>query len=75
MAKRVPQRPARSAPPPRAKAKSKKPATAVGVEVVEDTPGMGFEAGVAIATSVILVAAILFLDKLLGQFGKGLFFS
>jgi hypothetical protein len=75
MAKRTP-RAGRGAPAPAraAKTKSKKPA-ASGVEVLEEAPGMGPDAGIVIMTTVVLVAALLFVDALLGKFGSGVFFS
>ena len=53
--------------------RSKKKAD-VGVEVVEESGGVGFEGGIAIATTVILVIAFLCLDALRGRFGEGMFF-
>jgi non-canonical (house-cleaning) NTP pyrophosphatase len=55
--------------------KSKTPARAMAeVEVVEESGGMGLEGGVAIATTVLLLVAILFVDKHLGSYGSGMFF-
>lgn len=58
------------------KAKSKKKAVTAEVEVVEEAAGEGIDTGIAVMTTVTLVAAILFLDKLLGGFGgeHGVFF-
>jgi hypothetical protein len=58
---------------PRASAKSRRPSTAE-VEVVEEAPGMGLDAGIGIVTSIVLVVAIVMVDKLMSQFGKGFFF-
>lgn len=45
------------------------------VEVVEEKKGMGWEGGVAIITTILLVIAILCVDKDLGaKFGQGTFF-
>lgn len=55
--------------------KSKKTAAAVAeVEVVEEGGGMGIDAGIAVITTVILLAAILFTDAYLGRYESGLFF-
>ncbi len=73
MAKR-PIRPARSELAERpVKATSRKTVT-TEVEVVEEESSGGFESGMAIATTVALLAAILLTDALLGRFGKGFFF-
>jgi hypothetical protein len=73
MAQRTP-KPAggRGAQPARAAAKSKK-ATTVGVEVVEEAPGIGIDAGIAILTSIILVAAIVLVDMMQAKNGDSLF--
>ncbi len=73
MAKRPP-RAGRGAPaaPARAKAKSRRPSE---VEVVEESAGIGLDAGLAIATTLVLLASIVFVDMLLGKFGSGMFFS
>ncbi len=70
MAKR-PIRPARGERP--VKATSRKTVT-TEVEVVEEESSGGFESGMAIATAVALLVAILLTDALLGKFDKGLFF-
>ena len=57
----------------KAKATSKKPAPAAEVEVVEEAGGEGIDTGIVIATTLSLVVAILFLDKLLAQYGEGMF--
>lgn len=44
------------------------------VEVVEESPGMGWEAGVAIITAIALVVAILLVDHGMGPLGGGVFF-
>lgn len=66
-------RSSRGATAPRASAKSRR-ATTSEVEVVEEAPGMGLDAGIAIFTSLVLVAAIVLVDKLMSQFDKGFFF-
>jgi len=61
--------------PARAAAKSKK-AAASDVEVSgEEKPGIGFEAGVAILTSVVLIAALVLVDKMQGLNADGIFFN
>jgi hypothetical protein len=43
---------------------------------VEDTPGLSMGDGLVITTTLLLVAAILLTDYMLGaHFGRGLFFS
>ena len=69
MAKSTPRGGARGAQPARAAAKSKKPAT-VEVEVVEDAPGMGIDAGLAVFTTVALVAALVLMDMLHGHLNQ-----
>ena len=59
--------------PARAAAKSKK-AAAAEVEPTEDAPGIGFETGVAIVTTVVLIAALVLVDKIQGMNGDGIFF-
>jgi len=59
--------------PARAAAKSKKSATSE-VEVAEEAPGMGIDAGLAILTSLVLIAAIVVVDSLMGKIDKGIFF-
>lgn len=73
MAQRTP-KPAggRGAQPARAAAKSKKAASG-GVEVVEEAPGIGVDAGMAILTSLILVAAIVLIDMMQAKNGDGIF--
>ena len=63
-------KPAGRGAPARAAAKSKK-ASSASVEVVEDAPGMGIDAGLAILTSVILVAAIVLIDMMQAKNGRG----
>jgi hypothetical protein len=58
--------------PARAAAKSKK--AAADVEVTEEAPGIGIEAGVAILTALVLVGAFLLVDKMQGMNGNGIFF-
>ena len=67
-----PVRPGRGAAA-RASAKSRRPSG--DAEAVQDAPGMPFEVGVAILTTVCLVAAILLIDALKGHFDGGLFFG
>jgi len=59
--------------PARAAAKSKKAASAE-VEVAEDAPGMGIDAGIAILTSVVLIGALVLVDMIQGKNGDGIFF-
>lgn len=66
-------RPARGAQPARAAAKSKR-ASSSDVEVVEEAPGLGTDAGIAVMTSVVLVIALVLLDMMQGKNGDGLFF-
>ena len=54
--------------------KSKKPKTTGVVEVVEESGGSGIDAGIAIVTSLILLAAILFVDSHLARYDAGMFF-
>jgi len=45
------------------------------VEVVEEAGGgLNIDAGIAIITTVLLLAAILFVDRHLGHYGGGVFF-
>ena len=53
--------------------KSKKTAAAE-VEVVEEGGGSGIDAGIAVATCIMLVVALLFVDAHLGRYGAGMFF-
>ena len=55
--------------------KSKKPATtaAAEVEVVEESGGSGIDAGIAIATTLMLLAAILFVDAHLSRYEASMF--
>lgn len=59
------------------KSKSKKKApVAAEVEVVEEEGGMGIDDGIAITTTVILLAAILMVDYLMASyFGTGTLFG
>ena len=57
----------------RRQAKPSAPAAAE-IEVVEEEAGEGVETGILVITSLMLVAAILFIDKLLGMSGDGMFF-
>ena len=54
--------------------KSRKPQTAATVEVVEESGGSGIDAGIAITTFLILLAAILFVDSHLARYDAGMFF-
>jgi len=46
------------------------------VEVVEEADGGGLDAGIAIITALLLVAAFFMLDKELGShYGEGMFFA
>lgn len=48
----------------------------VQVDVVEEQKGMGWEGGVAIVTTLLLIAAILVTDYELGtHYGAGVFFK
>jgi len=70
MAKSTPRGGARGGQPARAAAKSKKPST-VEVDVVEEAPGMGIDAGLAVFTTVVLVAALVLVDMLHGHLNQG----
>jgi hypothetical protein len=58
--------------PARAAAKSKK--AAAEVDTTEEAAGIGIEAGVAILTCIVLVGALLLVDKIQGMNGDGIFF-
>lgn len=45
------------------------------VDVVEERGGAGIDAGIAVLTAILLIAAILFVDANLGRYGGGLFFK
>jgi hypothetical protein len=68
------QRNPRRGTPTRATAKSKK-AVVTETGTVEDTPGIGVDAGLAIFTTVVLVAAIVVVDMMMGKIDHGIFFS
>ena len=53
--------------------RSKKPAVAAEVEVVEESGGSGIDAGIAIMTFILLLVAILFVDAHLARYDAGLF--
>lgn len=56
--------------------KAEKKTTTSEVEVIEEKKGMGWEGGVAVITTLILVAACLCADYDLGhKFGTGMFFK
>ena len=65
--------PAKKDRAPKAKSK-KKPAPTTEMEVVEEAAGEGIDTGVAVMTTLLLLAGILFLDKLRGMFDTGMFF-
>ena len=73
MAKRS-SRPARPVSARATKTKSRKAPDVEVAVAVDESPGMGIEAALGLTTSVLLVLAILFTDKLLAKFGGGLFF-
>ena len=58
----------------KAKASAKSSRT-TDVEVVEESSGIGFEGGVAIVTTLLLIGAIVMVDYELGPLGKALFFK
>ena len=41
--------------------------------MVEDAPGLGIDAGLAILTSIVLVAAIVLIDMMQAKNGDGIF--
>ncbi len=45
------------------------------VDVVEEESGFGLEEGIVFITTVLIIAAFLFLDKGLGGYGEGMFFK
>jgi hypothetical protein len=56
--------------------KSKAAPRKAQVEVVEEAGGGGIDAGIAIITTLLLVAAFLFMDKNLGEhYGAGALFA
>lgn len=56
--------------------KAEKRPAAVEVEVVEEKKGMGWEGGVAIVTTILLLVAVLCVDWDLGhKYGQGMFFK
>jgi len=56
--------------------KAEKRPVAVEVEVVEEKKGMGWEGGVAIVTTILLLIAVLCVDWDLGhKYGEGMFFK
>ena len=57
--------------------KSKKAAVAVDeVEVVEESKSLGIDDGMVIVTTLVLIAAFVFTDYLLGvDYGEGWFFA
>jgi hypothetical protein len=57
--------------PARAAAKSKKSASAE-VAVGDDKPGIGIETGMAILTAILLLGAIVLVDKMQGLNGDGI---
>jgi hypothetical protein len=73
MAQRTP-RTARGPQPARAAAKSRK-VTTTDVEVVEESSGLGVDAGIAIFTTILLIAAIVLVDMMQAKNGNGFLFS
>jgi len=73
MAQRTP-RAAGGRAPARASAKSKK-TSASDVEVVEEAPGLGIDAGLAIFTTLVLIAALVLIDMMQGKNGDAMFFN
>lgn len=73
MAQRTPRPATRGAQPARAAAKSRKVATA-SVEVVEESPGLGIDAGIAILTTLILLGAIVLVDMMQARNDNGFLF-
>jgi hypothetical protein len=58
------------------RAQKQGPAEPAEVEIVEEKQGTNWEGGVAIVTTMLLVAAILFTDYHLGvHYGAGMFFK
>ena len=58
----------------KATSKSASRAPAADVEIVEESAGGGWETGVAIVTTIVLVIAILLVDAERGSLGTGTFF-
>ena len=73
MAKRT-SRSARAVPARATKTKIRKTPDVEVAVAVDEGPGMGVDAALGLTTSILLVLAILFTDKLLAKFGSGLFF-
>ena len=61
------------AQPARAAAKSKK--AAPEAESGEDKPGIGIDAGIAVVTTIVLLAALVVIDMMQGKNGDGIFFN
>jgi hypothetical protein len=65
--------------PTRAARTDKKPAArsakSTDVEVVEESGGLDFDAGVAIVSALLLLSALIMLDMEMGGMGKGMFFK
>lgn len=58
------------------KARSKRAAVVEAeVEVVEEGKGLGIDEGVILVTTILLLAAILVTDHILGGYAAGLFFK
>lgn len=76
MARRKPAKAAKK-PTRDTRARSRKAAPAAqDVEIVEEEKGMGIGDGITIATTLLLIAAILLTDYLLGaHYGGGAFFG
>ena len=65
-----------AAPKATSRKSAKKAAPVAEVEVVEEKKGMGIEDGLPIMTTIILLAAFLMTDYLLGtEYGGGIFFK
>ena len=78
MARRTPPRAAIGKGRRDTKTRSRKPLPAAPetVEVLEEEKGMGVGDGMVLATTILLVAACLMTDYLLGaHYGEGLFFG
>jgi hypothetical protein len=54
---------------------SRKPAEPEAVEAEDDGSGPGVDVGIVVMTTVMLLAAIVFVDAYLGKLGGGVFFS
>ncbi len=59
---------------PKATSRKARTAPTADVEVVEESSGADIDTGIAVITTIVLVAAFLFVDAIRGQYGEGLFF-